>query len=152
MTRKLYESDENLGNERAVALFIEELWICDLIKLPIKYGLDYTFRRNKNLVGFCEIKCVNYEMSHFDLMSGGYFINVGKIMSARALVETTKLPFYLIVDTRDGIWYREFTEFNNLKLIVNGRKDRDDWQDIEPMVLLETALFKRIANKPNDQS
>ena len=147
MNRKLYESAENLDKERSVALFLEEKWKCEAVKMPIKYGLDYTFRRNKELVGFCEIKCLNYELSQFDRMSGGYFISLGKFMSAKSLVEFTKLPFFLVLDTTDGIYYRKFTNFENLRFTVNGRKDRSDWQDVEPMVLLETALFTKMTDK-----
>jgi len=147
MNRKLYESAENLDKERDVALFLEEKWKCEAVKMPIKYGLDYTFRRNKELVGFCEIKCLNYELSQFDRMSGGYFISLGKFMSAKFLVEFTKLPFFLVLDTTDGIYYRKFTDFENLRFTVNGRKDRSDWQDVEPMVLLETALFTKMTDK-----
>lgn len=147
MNRKLYESAENLDKERSVALFLEEKWKCEAVKMPIKYGLDYTFRRNKELVGFCEIKCLNYELSQFDRMSDGYFISLGKFMSAKSLVEFTKLPFFLVLDTTDGIYYRKFTNFENLRFTVNGRKDRSDWQDVEPMVLLETALFTKMTDK-----
>ena len=69
MNRKLYESPENLEKERNVALFLEDKWKCEAIKMPIKYGLDFALRRNKRLMGFCEIKCLNYEMHEFDSMS-----------------------------------------------------------------------------------
>lgn len=144
MTRKLYEKPENLEKERAVALFLEDRWQCEAVKMPIKYGLDFALRRNKKLEGFCEIKCLNYEMHEFDRMSGGYFISLGKFMSAKSLVEFTKLPFFLVLNTLDGVYYRKFTDFDNLNFTVNGRKDRNDWQDFEPMVLLETALFTKI--------
>ena len=147
MSRPLYENLTNLANEREVALYLEEIWKCEAVKLPIKYGLDYSFRRNNTLFGFCEIKCLNYELSQFDRMSGGYFISLNKFMSAKSLVEFTSLPFFLILDLPDGIWFRQFVKFDNLKFVVNGRKDRDDWQDVEPMVLLETNLFKKIFNK-----
>lgn len=144
MNRKLYESPENLDKERAVALFLEDKWKCETVKMPIKYGLDFTFRRNKSLIGFGEIKCLNYKLSDFDRMSGGYFISLGKFMSAKSLVEFTKLPFFLVLNTLDGIYYRKFTNFDGLNFTANGRKDRNDWQDMEPMVLLETALFTKI--------
>ena len=144
MSRQLYENAENLQKERNVALFLEETWKCEAVKMPIKYGLDFAFRRNKKLVSFCEIKCLNYELKDFDRMSGGYFISLAKFMSAKELVEFTKLPFFLVLNTLDGIYYRKFTDFNNLEFTVNGRKDRDDWQDFEPMVLLETALFTQV--------
>lgn len=146
MNRKLYESPENLEKERNVALFLEERWKCEAVKMPIKYGLDFALRRNKRLMGFCEIKCLNYEMHEFDSMSGGYFISLGKFMAAKALFEFTKLPFFLVLNTKSGIYYRKFDNFDNLEFTVNGRKDRNDWQDFEPMVLLETALFIQISN------
>ncbi len=147
MSRPLYENSQNLEKERQVALFLEDVWKCETVKLPIKYGLDYSFRRNNTLFGFCEIKCLNYEMTQFNSMSGGYFISLGKFMSAKSLVEFTSLPFFLILDLPDGIWFRKFTEFSNLNFVINGRKDRNDWQDVEPMVLLETNMFKKILNK-----
>jgi hypothetical protein len=73
-----------------------------------------------------------------------FFISLGKFMAAKALVEFTKLPFFLVLNTIDGIYYRKFTDFDNLKFVVNGRKDRNDWQDIEPMVLLDTDTFIKI--------
>jgi hypothetical protein len=146
MNRKLYESPENLEKERNVALFLEEKWKCESVKMPIKYGLDFALRRNKRLMGFCEIKCLNYEMHEFDSMSGGYFISLGKFMAAKTLVEFTKLPFFLVLNTKSGIFYRKFDNFDNLEFTVNGRKDRNDWQDFEPMVLLETSLFTQIGN------
>lgn len=145
MSRILYEKPENLEKERAVALFLEDKWKCEAVKMPIKYGLDFTFRRNKTLIGFGEIKCLNYNLIDFDRMSGGYFISLGKFMSAKSLVEFTKLPFFLILNTLDGVYYRKFTNFDGLNFTVNGRKDRNDWQDVEPMVLLETCLFTKIA-------
>jgi hypothetical protein len=149
MTRPLYENSSNLENERQVALFLEDSWMCKTVKLPIKYGLDYSFQRNNALFGFCEIKCLNYKLDQLNSMSGGYFISLGKFMSAKNLVEFTNLPFFLVLDLPDGIWFRKFTEFTNLKFVVNGRKDRNDWQDIEPMVLLETHTFKKILDKQN---
>ena len=142
--RPLYETQKNLDVERGVAALLEKKWKCEVVKMPIKYGLDYTFTRNKEIVGFCEIKCLNYELAQFDRMSGGYFISMGKFISAKTLVEFTKLPFFLVLKTKDGIWYRKFTQFEGLNFVVNGRKDRNDWQDVEPMVLLETNLFHKV--------
>lgn len=139
--RPIYETQKNLDVERGVASLLEEKWKCEVVKMPIKYGLDYTFTRNKEIAGFCEIKCLNYELAQFDRMSGGYFISMGKFISAKTLAEFTKLPFFLVLKTKDGIWYRKFTQFEGFKFVVNGRKDRNDWQDVEPMVLLEIKLF-----------
>jgi hypothetical protein len=141
--RPLYETQKNLNVERDVATLLEDKWKCSVVKMPIKYGLDFTLTRNGEITAFCEIKCRNYNLNQLDRM-GGYFISLGKFISAKTLVEFTKLPFFLVLKTTDGIWYRKFTEFDGLKFVVNGRKDRGDWQDVEPMVLLETKLFNKV--------
>jgi len=97
--RPLYETQKNLNVERDVASLLEQKWKCHVVKMPIKYGLDYTLTRNKEIAGFCEIKCLNYELAQFDRMSGGYFISLGKFISAKNLVEFTKLPFFLVLKT-----------------------------------------------------
>ena len=50
----------------------------------------------------------------------------------------------LAVKTLDGIWYAKFTSFKPDDVMVMGRTDRDDWQDIEPCVVLNCNKFKKI--------
>ena len=50
-----------------------------------------------------------------------------------------------------GFLSARFTEFVPNSVEVKGRVDRNDWQDVEPCVLLDTKLFIRIpfANEIN---
>lgn len=144
MDRPMYETPENKQNELRVLGEITKKWMCGGHKLPIKYGLDYSLTRSNEILGFCEIKCRNYPFSHF---LDGYQISLNKIMAAKNLYETTSIPCFLVIDCKDGIWYTQITEFKNIKPVLGGRKDRGDWQDFEPMAVIDAGKFKKIVSK-----
>ena len=143
--RPTYESEEDLEREGGVAAIIEKLWDCKLAKLPISYHLDFAVTRAAKCVAFCEVKTRNYSMQDIDKM-GGYLLSLKKWTAARDLCLGSKVPFILVVKTLDGVYYAAFsTDFLPDDLLVRGRKDRGDWQDIEPCVLLHTKRFTQIA-------
>jgi hypothetical protein len=139
----MYESDNDLKSESGVVETLCTQWRCEYSKLPIRYHLDYVLRRKDKAVAFCEVKSRSYTMSEIDSM-GGYLMSVGKWMAGKSMSEATGLPFILAVKTTDGIWYGKFTEFKPDDVLVRGRTDRNDWQDIEPCVLLNCNRFVKI--------
>jgi hypothetical protein len=141
--RPLYETQANLASEQDVALYLENVWKCEFTKLPIRYHLDFVARRGKNAVAFCEVKVRNYSMDQIAKM-GGYMLSLGKWASAKQLCEAACLPFILVVKTTDGIWYAIIESFKPDSVVVNGRQDRNDWQDIEPCVLINQSRFKKL--------
>lgn len=141
--RPLYETWQNLISEQDVATRLESEWTCKMDKLPIRYHLDFVARRGKNVVAFCEIKVRNYSMDKIESM-GGYMLSLGKWSAAKKLCEASCLPFILVVKTTDGIWFSSTEEFKPDCVIVGGRQDRGDWQDIEPCVLIRKSKFKKI--------
>ena len=141
--RKMYESEQDLMNEQSVIEKLSHLWSCEFIKLPIRYGVDFASVRNDYVVGFCEIKCRNYSMSQIDSM-GGYMISSGKWSSAKLLSESTGIPFVLVVKANEAIWSYKIDDFTPSKVLLKGRKDRDDWQDMEPCIILDCNNFRRI--------
>ena len=60
--RPLYETDADLEREGSVVGALEKLWGCEMVKLPIRYHLDYVAKRGDKAVAFCEIKTRNYTM------------------------------------------------------------------------------------------
>jgi hypothetical protein len=143
--RPTYESEADLAREGGVAAIIEGLWGCKLVKLPISYHLDFAATRAAKCVAFCEVKTRNYSMQDIDKM-GGYLLSLRKWIAARDLCLGSGVPFILVVKTLDGVYYAAFvTDFLPDDLLVRGRKDRDDWQDIEPCVLLKVKRFTQIA-------
>ena len=145
MSRPMYENEQTLIEEREVALILEKAWNCSFSKMPIRYKLDFAIHRNQKLIAFCEVKCRDVSIDKLTEW-GGYLLALGKYMAAKELTETTKKPFSLIVTTTEGIYHRKFTEFNETDYRVMGRKDRDDWQDIEPCVLIPINTFKKVVN------
>jgi len=145
MTRPTYETKEDLSREGDISSFLEKRWGCKMLKMPIRYHLDYVVQRDGKAIGFCEIKTRNYTMKSIGNM-GGYLLSIGKWSSAKQLVDCSGLPFMLVVCTLDGLWLAKFTEFVPKDIQVKGRTDRNDWQDIEPCVLVDTLLFKKISS------
>lgn len=143
--RQMYETAADLACEQEVASRITAAWDCSLRKLPIRYHLDFAVTRGDKLVGFCEIKTRNYTMQQIDSM-GGYLMSIGKWEAARNLSYAADKPFVLAVKTTDGIWYSSVygSQFVADDVLVRGRTDRGDWQDIEPCVLLDCNRFKRL--------
>lgn len=141
--RPLYETDADLQRESSVVEKLEKLWRCQMAKLPIRYHLDYVAKRGDKAVAFCEVKTRNYTMDRIDQL-GGYLMSIGKWSSAECLHRASGLPFLLVVQASDGLYYSSFTEFKPDDVLVRGRTDRNDWQDIEPCVVLNTQRFTKI--------
>ena len=141
--RPLYETGEDLERERNVADAVASIWDCSFAKLPIKYGLDYAIRADKGVVAWAEVKCRNYAMSDIGRL-GGYMLSLDKWMAAKSLSQSTGLPFLLIVNALDGLYYAKFQTFLAMRVDFMGRRDRNDWQDMEPCVLLDVKSFNRL--------
>lgn len=141
--RPLYETAVDVNNEQAVARDVESAFQCVLHKLPIRYGLDYALEDEGQIKAWAEVKVRSYTMQAIGNM-GGYLLSLGKWIAARALCESTGLPFVLIVRATDGLYYAKFKTFHAARIEMKGRHDRGDWQDIEPCVLIETGRFNRL--------
>jgi hypothetical protein len=139
--RGLYETQDDLDRENSVVKTLEKAWNCTMTKLPIRYHLDFVIKRGDKAVAFCEVKTRNYTMAQIDSF-GGYLMSIGKWASAEGLTRASGLPFVLVVKTSDGLYHAIFKDFKPDDVLVRGRTDRNDWQDIEPCVLLNTQRFK----------
>lgn len=146
--RPLYESQADLDRESIVVDLLQSKWDCTMTKLPIRYHLDYVIQRGDKAVAFCEIKTRNYTMAEIQNF-GGYLMSIGKWASAESLHRSTGLPFILVVKATDGVYFSSFSEFKPDDVLVRGRTDRNDWQDIEPCVLLDTRRFTKIPSQTN---
>ena len=145
--RPIYETEQDLASEREVAGMLAERFNCLFSKMPIRYNLDYALKKTDDrCIGYCEIKSRKYSMAEIDNF-GGYLMSVGKWASAKNLCESSCVPFLLAVRTTDGVWAAKFkphtNDFRPDGVLVRGRKDRGDWQDVEPCVLLNVSRFKK---------
>lgn len=143
MTRPLYETAENLKHEKAVADFAARKWGCSFAKLKKAYALDYAIIRDKKVISFAEIKCRKYSMERLNSM-GGFMISLHKWIEAKNICHVSCVPFSLIIKTEDGIWLHKTEDFSNDGVVIGGRYDRCDSQDVEPVILLKSNRFKKI--------
>jgi len=142
--RPLYETKADLTLEGTVKGLLERAWGCELAKLPIRYHLDFVCSKDGKVVAFCEVKTRNYTMAAIDQM-GGYLLSIGKWEAAKSLCDASNLAFLLVVRALDGLYYARFKEdFKPDDVLLRGRTDRNDWQDVEPCVLLKTSRFKLV--------
>jgi len=144
--RKLYENDKSLAGEKEFATILESKWQCKLNKLPISYHIDFMGTRNEHCeffkettekaVSFVELKCRTCKHDAYET----YMLSLSKLMKARELSENTGLPVFLAVQWTDRMG---FVRLNTCQctLGVGGRKDRGDWQDIEPVVHIPIYQF-----------
>lgn len=147
--RPLYESPADLANEADVVKLLERKWDCVMHKLPISYKLDY-IAQTDIAKAFVEVKVRNYTMTQLGNM-GGYMLSLHKWTAGVQLSQTTGLPFVLVVKTLDGVYYLSVDPSMTLGMIHNlgkvkmgGRKDRNDWQDMEPCIHIDTNHFSRM--------
>jgi hypothetical protein len=133
--RPLYENEQTLKAEKAVAEQLEKKWRCKLYKLPISYRADYLAIRGKP-VAVIEIKCRGRKYPKM-------FLSLHKFLEAKALAEKLSVPFLLVYGFPEGVWWGNVTSYP-LDIEIGGRTDRGDWQDTEPMQLFDLTGFKRL--------
>lgn len=143
MSRPLYQTKDSLVQEREFANELCRMWGCRLDKLPLSYKVDFLMFRNDQPRAWCEVKAREYEMDQLEIM-GGFMLSLAKWMEGKRLCDATGLPFIVAIKLLDGIFWHKATDFQYDGLRVGGRKDRGDWQDVEPVILLQRSRFVRI--------
>ena len=74
-----------------------------------------------------------------------YMISVDKWMAGLSMQSYIKLPFILVVSWDDEIGYLNcYEHLNEINVNMGGRKDRNDAQDIEPVVHIPIYLFETL--------
>ncbi len=109
-----------------------------MVKLPIRYCLDYAALRNKKIVAFVEIKHRTNKIHAYPT----YMLSLAKVQAAKRLAEDVKVPSFLVVQWIDALGT---TNLANCKFSVEmgGRIDRKDSQDVEPVAHINLAEFNK---------
>ena len=141
--RPKYETNIDLDNEGSIINLVSKKWNIRFNKLPITYKLDYAMYRNNTLMGFCEVKRRKYRKSEFDT----YMISLDKVLQADHLSKLTKTKSILVVSWLDAMGWINLN--SGFVCREGGRKDRNDWQDVEPLCHFKINKFKEI--KMSDQ-
>jgi hypothetical protein len=146
--RPLYETQADRRREASVAGIISQKLNVKLVRLPIRYSVDYAGYDidTRLLKSWHEIKCRNY--ASLQLFKYYYLIlSLAKLMSGLQLAETTEKPFYIYWSFLDNsIYFIEITS-ELIKDVADiksgGRIDRGDPQDTEPMICFPKDMLLR---------
>lgn len=149
MNRPLYETNKDRLAEARVAKRVADKWLCKPVKLRPTYVVDYALLQGDVCKAFMEIKCRNYSMKQMDDM-GGFMLSLDKWCKGTELAKAGGTSFVIVVDASDGIWWHQaYSAEKSVQprhdgLSFGGRMDRDDPQDVEPVVLLKYERFSRL--------
>lgn len=132
----LYETEQDLANERMIMNAIAERYGVDVIKCPEKYRMDAVVLRGGKLTSFIEFKRRNIASTKYPT----FFISLGKAIAGMQLTRYTGKPVYLVVEWTDMVGRIEIGRFTHTT--VGGRKDRGDPLDYELMVHYPVEDFK----------
>ena len=135
--RPTYETSEDLLNEKDVITKFCDTWTnLSFAKLPTQYHLDYCLMIGDAVTGFCEVKVRKNTHNKYST----YILSVAKVSAAKNLQDACGLSSVLVVKWTDKIGYVAFNY--DWPVFVGGRKDRGDWQDVEPVVHIPLSNFK----------
>lgn len=132
----MYEKPENLAAERLVVEALEAKWSCSLKKLPIAYQLDYMAFQGIKAKAIIEIKCRGQK---YDEM----LLSLHKWMAGREMNKALGLPFILVYAFGTEIFWKAVQD-EKPEVRLGGRTDRNDWQDVEPVVMFKLSTFNKL--------
>ena len=127
--RPIYESENDMTAEEETALKCAELFKAECKKLPKLHPLDFAFLRDGHICSFAEIKCRTCRHDEYKT----YMLSLDKMIKARMVTAFSGVPCLLIVRWSNRIGFIDMkTEYNSIAM--GGRSDRNDTQDIEPVI------------------
>ncbi len=136
---KIFETKEDIQNEREVIKEFCKKFECDFFKLP-KFDIDFLIHRNDKVVAFAEIKCKKNNFKSYSKE----FIGLHKYFSLKKYSEI--YPTFLIIRFFDGIYYINLKQIPTDNIKYGGRKiEREDaTNDKEWLVNFDRILFKKL--------
>ncbi len=128
MTRPLYENDRSRESEQ-LFLFLFPRYV----KLPKRYGFDFIYTKD-GLTAIAELK--ERFKSSTEFKDNKIGLSWAKVEEMKRWPCAEGRIFFLLTDGLFSIRMQDYEATPSGKPIlhIGGRKDRGDWQDIEPMV------------------
>jgi hypothetical protein len=133
--RPTYENDATLKAERDLIDRVSERWNFTAHKNPKSYRVDFSLTRQDKIVAFAEAKCRQFPSSRYPT----YLLSLAKYMAMCEIARMTDTKAFLLVQWTDRIGFVFFP--CPFELEMGGRTDRNDPDDIEPVVLIDLKEF-----------
>jgi len=134
----IYETKDDLLNEKSVIDFISGIRPYTFRKLPQRYALDYALIQDGDVVGWAEIKCRSCASTDYADAMVSFF----KVKAALELSRVSGLPAHLIVRWTDMTGVINF--YSDHQVRTGGRSDRGDTQDIDVCAYYPIAGFQKL--------
>lgn len=135
-----YETAEDLERERRILTAMSEAWACQYEKTRIYYPADGVFvRGGRRVVAFVEVKYRELEWRKRDWGFDFLIFGVSKYCEIIGMSEMMCVPAMILFGFSDGVIARYDIKRPEDGVIISGRKDRGDSQDIEPCVVIKRS-------------
>ena len=138
--RPMYETEDQRTEEARIVNRVAEIWGVEAVKLKPAYAVDFIYLDNGNVSALVEAKNRKYSMDKMDHW-GGVMCSLHKWSNGILYSQISNLPFVFLVGAVDGI-YAHVADGNIDGVIYSGRRDRNDPQDMEPVILLRKNRFE----------
>lgn len=138
--RPIYENQSNRNDEISAQSRIEKWANCKLTKLQMRENIDWRAYRNDKQVALIEFKKRNNTRSKYPT----YMVSHAKWLNGLRMSKTEGVPFILVIQWTDGLYYLSCKDTTPHTLGSGGRWDRNDRHDVEKMIYLDTNLFSHI--------
>jgi len=139
--RKIYETEEDRKNERRI---VEEVLMEGekALKMGYKHQIDFLVVdqqwRGKSVI---EVKKRKGTFGKYpDVM-----LSLLKWNKGIEFKRNNRLDFLFVVEWDDGIFMHRYEDLIHYTIGIGGRTDRDDAQDIEPVVYVPNKKFTQMA-------
>lgn len=137
----LYQTQEDLLNEKSVCKHLSTLWDLKIYKLHPALKVDLALVRGTTIEGFMEVKCRTYTMQRLEEL-GGFFTSLVKWREAQDMCQAARIPYHVVVRDGEGvIWHSKDPCPSHI--VMGGRYDRNDPRDIEPMAVIPMSQFSK---------
>lgn len=138
----MYDITADLANQRAVAKVLERAWNLRLAEFPEFHPVDYYAERSGRLVALVEIKCrarpfADYPVVWCDLHKFWRMTDAARGIHTRAL---------FVVRCHTDIVFCDLAAIDGSTVIVDGRDDRDDPNDHDPIICIPKRHFTVVPN------
>lgn len=138
MRRPTYVTEQDKRNEIAVAQKLTNLWSCEAHRTPEKYAVDFALSRGGSVQAMAEVK---FRYRSYPTL----LLSLHKYTAMCLSSEVTGLPHLLVVSWPESkgrvIRYTRVNRSLHTRVVMGGRKDRGDPDDIEPMVEIPIEKF-----------
>jgi len=148
MSRPMYENKQDNANEEKIINDFKEYiltkdssLVFDHHKLPIKYKLDYalTYRDMKHVYAFVEAKRRKVPKDKYPWL----ILSLQKFYALQDAVGVG-IRAFLVFEFDDGTFFIEMRDFQSPRITINGRTDRNDPDDIEPVVCIPRDIWRKV--------